>query len=226
VADEQELNADLSAHVIMHANDMAWEETGAPGLMRKRFELLLDPIKGRETSLYKFDAGMALPKFPLDERTEIMVLEGTVSDGQGTYAKGVHVRIPPLEPVALSSETGCVILVRKRQGVGMGSPRVIHDSNDADAWEDWGGRGSHKVQLYEAGELPEASWLGRMLPDTKIPDHDHAGGEEIFVLEGRIEDAQGVAGPGTWIRFPIGFRHAPVSHAEGCVLMVREGDVV
>jgi hypothetical protein len=141
MADEQEVNADLSAHVIIHSNDMAWEETGAPGLTRKRFELLLDPLKGRETSLYKFDPGVALPEFPLDERTEIMVLEGTVSDGQRTYDKGVYVRIPPLEPVALSSETGCVILVRKRQGVGEGTSRIVHDSNAPDAWEDWGGRG-------------------------------------------------------------------------------------
>lgn len=226
MADEQEVNADLSAHVIMHGDEMPWEETGAPGLTRKRFELLLDPLKGRETSLYKFDPGVALPEFPLDERTEIMVLEGTVSDGRGTYDKGVYVRIPPLDPVALSSETGCVILVRKRQNVGKGSARIIHDSNSPDAWEDWGGRGSHKVQLYDSDELPEASWLGRMLPDLHIPDHDHAGGEEIFVLEGEIEDAHGVAGPGTWVRFPIGFRHAPFSHSSGCVMIVREGDVV
>ncbi|NQU72374.1 MAG: cupin domain-containing protein [Rhodospirillales bacterium] len=226
MADEQELNADLSAHVIMHAEDMAWEETGAPGLMRKRFELLLDPIKGRETSLYKFDSGVALPKFPLDERTEIMVLEGTVSDGQGTYAKGVYVRIPPFEPVALSSETGCVILVRKRQRVGKGSSRVMHDSNSPDAWEEWGDRGSHKIQLYDRGELHESSWLARMPADIHIPDHDHAGGEEVFVLEGGIGDADGVAGPGTWIRFPIGYRHASFSLSEGCVVMVREGDVV
>ena len=85
MADEQEVNADLSAHVIMHGNDMAWEETGVPGLTCKRFELVLDPRKGRETSLYKFDAGVGLPEFPLDERTEIMVLDGTVSDGQGSY---------------------------------------------------------------------------------------------------------------------------------------------
>lgn len=155
-----------------------------------------------------------------------MVLEGTVSDGRGSYAKGVYVRIPPLEPVALSSESGCVILVRKRRGVGKGSARIMRDSNSPDAWRDWGERGSHKVQLYDPDELPEASWLGRMLPDLHIPDHDHAGGEEIFVLEGAIEDAHGVAGPWTWVRFPVGFRHAPFSHSDGCVMIVREGDVI
>jgi hypothetical protein len=136
MAEDQEVNADLSVHIIIHSNDMEWEETGVPGLARKRFELVLDSIKGRETSLYKFDPGTALPEFPLDERTEIMVLEGEVSDGQGTYAKGVYVRIPPGEPVALSSETGGVILVRKRQGVGEGSARILRDSNSPDAWED------------------------------------------------------------------------------------------
>jgi anti-sigma factor ChrR (cupin superfamily) len=225
MADEIEVNADLSKHVIMHGDAMEWAETEMPGLTRKRFELLLDPVRGRETSLYKFDPGTALPEFPLGERTEIMVLEGSVSDGGATYAKGVYVRIPPGEAVSLSSETGCVILVRKRQGVGKGSAWITRDSKDPGAWQDWGGRGSHKVQLYDPGELSESSWLGRMLPDLHIPEHDHEGGEEIFILEGVIEDAHGAAGPGTWVRFPIGFRHAPFSHSEGCVMIVREGDV-
>ena len=63
-------------------------------------------------------------------------------------------------------------------------------------------------------------------PGTTFPDDRLAQREEIFVLEGEIEDAHGVAGPGTWMRFPVGFRHAPFSHSEVCVMIVREGDVV
>ena len=30
MAEDQEVNADLSVHIIIHSNDMEWEETGVP----------------------------------------------------------------------------------------------------------------------------------------------------------------------------------------------------
>jgi anti-sigma factor ChrR (cupin superfamily) len=57
------------------------------------------------------------------------------------------------------------------------------------------------------------------------PRHDHVGGEEIFVLHESIEDEVALAKRGTWILFPVGFRHSPFSHGDGCIMIVREGDV-
>ena len=221
-----EINADLTEHIVVHSNDLEWQQTEHAGVFKKCFELIADPSKARETSLLRFEADAAMPGSQLDERTEMMVLEGELSDGQGTYGEGVYVKNPPGARVRYSSDGGCIVFMKRRANAGTGAGRVVRDTNEEDAWETWGERGAHKVTLYGPGEIREASWVGRMLPDVHIPEHDHAGGEEIFVLHGTIEDDAARADRGTWIRFPVGFRHAPFSHGEGCIMIVREGDVV
>ncbi len=220
-----EVNADLTEHVVIQSNELEWRSTEHTGVFKKCFELITDPSKARETCLLRFDTGAALPESKLDERTEMMVLEGELSDGQGTYGEGVYVKNPPGERVLYSSDGGCIVFMKRRANAGRGAGRVVRDTNKEDAWETWGERGAHKVTLYGPGEIQEGSWVGRMLPDVKIPEHDHVGGEEIFVLHGSIEDEAARAERGTWIRFPVGFRHSPFSHGDGCIMIVREGDV-
>jgi anti-sigma factor ChrR (cupin superfamily) len=221
-----ENNADLTRHVICRADEMAWEPTTVAGVRQKNFERMLDPAKGRETGLLRLEPGASLGEAILDERTEFFVLEGELSDGHGSYTAGVYVRNPPGTAVNLATTAGATVLVKRRVGVGRGGPRIVRDATKRENWQAWGERGSEKVQLYDAAEIKEASWIGYMLPDLRIPEHDHAGGEEIFVLEGSIEDETGVARPRTWIRFPVGFRHSPFSHGQGCKMIVREGDVL
>lgn len=221
-----ELNADLTAHVVVKADELEWRETEHRGVYLKDFERITDPDKARETCLMRLDPGVALPEVELDERTEMMVLEGEISDGHGTYGAGIYVMNPPGARVRFASESGGIAFMRRRARAGIGADRVVRDTNREDAWEKWGERGAHKVTLYGPGEIEEASWVGRMLPDVHVPEHDHAGGEEIFIVDGTIEDDVARADPGTWIRFPVGFRHAPFSHGDGCVMIVREGDVV
>ena len=57
---------------------------------------------------------------------------------------------------------------------------------------------------------------------TTFPDHDHPGGEELFVIDGNIEDAHGAYGPGSWVRYPVGSRHEVYS-AAGCTFYVKAG---
>ena len=220
-----EVNADLTEHVVIQSNELEWRNTEHDGVFKKCFELITDPAKARETCLLRFEAGAELPESNLDERTEMMVLEGELSDGQGTYGEGVYLKNPPGERIHYSSDGGCIVFMKRRANAGAGAGRVVRDTNKEDAWEIWGERGAHKVTLYGPGDIQEGSWVGRMLPDVKIPEHDHVGGEEIFVLHGSIEDEVALAKRGTWIRFPVGFRHSPFSHGDGCIMIVREGDV-
>jgi hypothetical protein len=79
-----EVNADLTEHVVIQSNELEWRNTEHDGVFKKCFELITDPAKARETCLLRFEAGAALPESNLDERTEMMVLEGELSDGQAT----------------------------------------------------------------------------------------------------------------------------------------------
>ena len=65
----------------------------------------------------------------------------------------------------------------------------------------------------------------RFAPDTTFPDHDHPGGEELFVIDGAIEDEYGAYGPGSWVRYPVGSRHEVYSET-GCTFYVKAGHLV
>ena len=64
------------------------------------------------------------------------------------------------------------------------------------------------------------------LPSTEagadVPSHEHPGGEEVFILEGGIEDEDGGYGKGDWLRSPPGSRHH-VRSERGCLMYVKVG---
>ena len=72
------------------------------------------------------------------------------------------------------------------------------------------------------GFASERVSLVRWAAQTRFALHAHADGEEIFVLDGAIEDDEGRYAAGSWLRNPPDSRHAPFS-LEGCLLYVKIG---
>jgi anti-sigma factor ChrR (cupin superfamily) len=70
------------------------------------------------------------------------------------------------------------------------------------------------------GDAVRATSIVRYRADSHFPEHAHPGGEEILVLEGVFSDDTGDYRTGTYLRNPIGSRHAPHSK-DGCVLFVK-----
>lgn len=70
------------------------------------------------------------------------------------------------------------------------------------------------------GEVARATSIVRYAPGSEFSPHTHAGGEEIFVLEGVFQDEQGDFPAGSYIRNPPQSRHTPSSSA-GCVIFVK-----
>ena len=70
------------------------------------------------------------------------------------------------------------------------------------------------------GEVARATSLVRYAPASIFPAHDHARGEEIFVLEGVFSDEHGDYPTGTYVRNPPGSRHSPRT-GPGCLLLVK-----
>jgi len=75
----------------------------------------------------------------------------------------------------------------------------------------------HRVGPAESGQVTS---VVRYAPNSTFPEHDHADGEEILVLEGVFSDQQGDWPAGTYLLNPEGFRHAPFSQP-GCVIFVK-----
>jgi anti-sigma factor ChrR (cupin superfamily) len=61
--------------------------------------------------------------------------------------------------------------------------------------------------LYKDDAAKEATMLFETQPGTVIPEHVHGGVEWAFVLEGTMEDAEGVCTAGNFVVRPAGSRH-------------------
>jgi len=61
--------------------------------------------------------------------------------------------------------------------------------------------------LYKDDEAKEATILFETQPGTVIPEHVHGGVEWAFVLEGTMEDAEGICAAGNFVLRPAGSRH-------------------
>lgn len=216
-------NADLGVLVTINANVLPWRSTGVEGVTEKLFERIGRGAEARETALLRLTPGASLAGDRTTCRVDVLVLEGAVELAGQHRPEGSFVRIPKGVELDVGSTAGATLMVKKRGGAADGDALVL-DTRDRANWAAWGGRGSEKAQLFDAGALPEASWIGYMLPDLTIPEHSHAGGEEIFILEGELRDERGHYGPGSWVRFPVGVKHTPTSLGKGCLMLVREGD--
>jgi anti-sigma factor ChrR (cupin superfamily) len=81
--------------------------------------------------------------------------------------------------------------------------------------------GVERLMLDRDGdEVARATSLVRYARNATFPEHEHGGGEEIFVLEGTFQDEHGDSPAGTYVRNARGSRHAPRSR-EGCLLFVK-----
>jgi anti-sigma factor ChrR (cupin superfamily) len=61
--------------------------------------------------------------------------------------------------------------------------------------------------LYKDDEAKEATILFETQPGTVIPEHVHGGVEWAFILEGSMEDAEGICTAGNFVMRPAGSRH-------------------
>jgi anti-sigma factor ChrR (cupin superfamily) len=92
---------------------------------------------------------------------------------------------------------------------------------DAMEWVDSPASGVERKMLDRVGdEVARATSLVRYAPRSSFPPHEHGGGEEFLVLEGVFSDERGDYPAGTYVRNPIGSRHAPSSEP-GCTILVK-----
>ncbi|MHA1564741.1 MAG: cupin domain-containing protein [Alphaproteobacteria bacterium] len=218
----QEVHADYSEHVTVHTSDLAWERDGETGVSRKLLEFKLLDSKGdaetaRVTEIIRLDPGTTLSTDGQEEAEEFYVVSGSFSDDHGEYGKGMYVLNPPAFSKEIFSKEGCELFHKTRQGTHV-RERVVIDTEADSNWQPF--RGGRMIPFYEYEDLD--MHLGFLPPDAKVPMHAHNNGEEIFVIDGTIEDEYGLARVGTWIRFPIGLAHQPFTE-KGCTFYVKEG---
>ncbi|MEL6258993.1 MAG: cupin domain-containing protein, partial [Pseudomonadota bacterium] len=100
------------------------------------------------------------------------------------------------------------------------SQRAVVRPGDVD-WVSSPAAGVERQMLDRVGdEVARATSIVRYAPGSAFPEHVHGGGEEFFVLEGVFSDETGDFPAGSYVRNPIGTKHAPFTR-DGATIFVK-----
>ena len=214
------INSDFSKHVVVDTNAMEWTESPAPGVWRKRLDHIGPEESGRVTSLVKFKSGKSFPYHDHPDGEEIFVLKGAFRDDSGVYPTGTWITNPEGFSHSPWVEEDTIIFTKLRQYGGK-RPHVVVNTDELE-WQQSEGDGLFFKPLYQCEKHFEQVILYKMDPGCTVPLHAHRGGEELFVIEGVLEDEHGRYPAGTWVRSPSGSSHAPFS-TQGCIFWSKDG---
>jgi anti-sigma factor ChrR (cupin superfamily) len=213
-----DLHADLRQPVALDTTLLPWTPSPMAGVDRRPLDRQGGEV-ARATSIVRYAPGSRFPRHGHDGGEEILVLEGTFADDQGTYPAGTYLRNPAGSSHSPFSEEGCTLLVKLRQMHPADQRRLVR-STATGPWQPGLVAGLDVMPLHAFGSEHVA--LVHWAPGTRFPLHGHGGGEEILVLEGTFNDEHGTYPAGHWLRNPPGSVHQPWSTA-GCTIWVKTG---
>jgi hypothetical protein len=202
---------------------MDWTPSPSGSVWRKRLHMVGGAESGQVTSVVRYEPGASFPAHDHPEGEEILVLEGTFCDEHGDWPQGTHLLNPEGFRHAPFSRDGCVLFVKLRQYAGGG--REYRKTAVGDLpWNATERTGIGARVLYLEPGFVDVTRLERWSAGADPGARSLAGGGEIFVLEGELEDAQGRYPAGSWLRLPDGSELAARS-PRGCTLYVKDGAV-
>lgn len=194
------INADFGRRVVIDTNTLPWVASPQAGVQRR----MIDRIGGeiaRATSVVRYAADSEFPMHQHSLGEEFLVLEGVFSDENGDYSAGTYVRNPPNSRHTPRSRPGCTLLVKLRQMASTERLHVVVDTARGE-WLPCEQRG-HEHQTLFTSESEEVT-LERLAAGVSLAPGSCTRGEELFILAGVLDDADGSYGVGTWIRNPAG----------------------
>ena len=221
---DQDINGDLTKLAVVHTADVEWQRSPSASVWRKRLDLSGPAEAGRVTSVVRYDADSRFHSHPHPDGEEILVLEGVFSDERGDYPAGTFLLNPEGFSHAPFSRAGCVLFVKLRQYPGTDRRQVTLDTGET-AWQEGGAAGIQLRELYGEAGFPERVRLLRLDAGAAIDSQVYLGGQEIFVVEGELQNGEHSYKAGSWARYPAGSRHALKSDG-GCLFYEKTGHLM
>ena len=212
------LNTDRSRRVVVYTEDLPWTDSPLAGVRRRMLERDGEEV-ARATSIVRYAPGSRFSAHSHGLGEEFLVLEGVFSDEHGDYPAGTYVRNPPGSRHSPHSRDGCTLFVKLRQ-MDAEDRRFVRIGTADTLWSPGNEPGLLVIPLHSS--TTETVVLMKLEPGTRLERHHHPAGEEIWVLEGTLEDDEGTYPKATWLRNPPGSSHAPRSR-EGCTFYLKTG---
>ncbi|MGA7595107.1 MAG: cupin domain-containing protein [Gallionella sp.] len=215
------IDIDLSQRIILQQSELPWVAAPGNGVQYRWLEGGADTAP-RATAIVRLAPGAKIADCTEVLGEEIMVIDGVLSDGFGSYDKGCYIQNPPGSALACESAPGCTLFVKRHHLDADDDRRIVVDSATM-PWYQGLVDGLSVMPLSEFGTRHTA--LVRWAPGTRFNPHRHYGGEEIYVLDGVFEDEYGRYPAGSWLRSPHLSAHCPYS-IEGCTIFVKTGHLL
>jgi len=194
------IHADFDQPVLIDTAAMGWVASPMAGVERKMLDRIGDEV-ARATSLVRYAPGSHFSAHTHGGGEEFLVLEGVFSDEHGDYPAGTYVRNPIGTAHSPHSEPGCVIYVKLHQFDAGDRTQFACDTLDADYAP---GPAPGITQLALHGFADEQVTMLRLAPGAVLDEPVPAGGEELLVLEGALDNGAQRLARGGWARSPAG----------------------
>jgi anti-sigma factor ChrR (cupin superfamily) len=214
-----QINADLGQRAVLQTEEMAWVDSPMAGVQRRMLERDGKDGDRRATSVVRYAPNSRFSPHTHGGGEEFLVLAGTFSDDQGDYPAGTYVRNPPGSRHTPRSKDGTTIFVKLQQFAPDDGEHMVIDTR-TQPWLAGPVAGVQDMPLHAHG--PERVLLQHWNAGTRMERRAQSGGEEIFVLDGSLEDEHGSYPKGTWLRNPPGSMPDRWSR-DGCDLYVKTG---
>ncbi len=214
-----QINADLGQRAVLQTEEMAWVDSPMAGVQRRMLERDGEDGDRRATSVVRYAPNSRFSPHTHGGGEEFLVLAGTFSDERADYPAGTYVRNPPGSRHSPRSKDGTTIFVKLQQFAPDDGAQVVIDTR-TQLWVAGPAAGVQDMPLHAHG--PERVLLQHWNAGTRMERRDQSGGEEIFVLDGSLEDEHGSYPEGTWLRNPPGSIPERWSRS-GCDIYVKTG---
>ncbi|MEJ6066865.1 cupin domain-containing protein [Psychrobacter sp. 16-Bac2893] len=212
------INADFSCRAALAPEHYQWVQSPQNGVER----VMLDRVgaeKARATSIVRYAPESNFPHHLHPGGEEILVLSGTFSADNSDYPAGWYLRNPPTSGHQPYSHEGAVIFVKLWQMTVDETHHVAIDTNDADNWQEQGGR----EVCYLYSDAKEQVSLQRINAGEALFSDTIVGGAELLVLEGTLIEAGQSYQRGGWIRLPIDAISQITAGENGATVYLKTG---
>ncbi len=211
-----ELNADFSERVVVHSDQLEWNPSPMPGVDRR----MLDRIGGevaRATTIVRYAPNSKFSAHTHTGGEEFIVLDGVFQDEHGDFPAGTYVRNPPTSEHTPGSDAGCTIFVKLWQ----------FDMDDRNQF--------HKTMADELAAPVDGVATAMLHQDSReTVTYSHidagatyansdAGGIELLVIDGSVDEGGDTLGKGAWLRVPEGQSVSAVAGPNGAKVWVKTG---